>query len=123
VRHALPTTLAVADAMSPVLAHGDLIQQNVLSTARGIVAVDWERAGVASPATDLAIVEPATYCDEMHLLGLEADIDSIRRGAFAGRVLSALTHDIAAKRPKKQRRYLERMRAATEALIGTGGPA
>jgi thiamine kinase-like enzyme len=44
-----------APSGNPVLCHQDLLFENMIRTASGIVVVDWEYARLADPAYDLAV--------------------------------------------------------------------
>jgi len=46
--------LAAAGAVEPVLCHGDLHRLNLVETAAGLVALDWEYAHVTDPFWDVA---------------------------------------------------------------------
>lgn len=120
LQHLLPEVLAITDRLDPVLTHGDLSPQNLFHTPNGVVAIDWDKAGRAGPATDLSIIDPDVYCHEMRQLGRDTDRELTARAAIAGQVLAALNHDIVRKPLKKQRGYLERMLRAAQILAVEG---
>ena len=74
-----------------------------------IVALDWDKSGKSHPAIDLWIVDPAPYYDELKRQGEAPVFSDLVLAATAGTVLAALAHDVAAKSPKRRRRYLQRM--------------
>jgi aminoglycoside phosphotransferase (APT) family kinase protein len=116
MKRLLPRVLASAGRLEPALTHGDLAEQNLLMARDGVVAFDWDKAAVACPAIDLWLVDTAVYCDERRRRGAPVEEEVLLQAATAGKVLAALAHDIASKRPKRQRRYLDKMVEASERL-------
>ena len=123
LRACLPAVMAAAEALPPAFAHLDLAEQNLRLGPAGLVALDWERSGVTSPAVDLANVDPAVYASELRRLGDPVSLLAIERGAAAGRVLADLLHDLPAKPMGTQKRYLRRMLANSSVLTTEGARA
>jgi hypothetical protein len=124
LRSLLPSIIEVAHSIPAVYCHGDVAGQNLLIVGSEAVAVDWERSGVTSPAADIAYIDLDAYHTALgHELGVEApNREALGPVARAGKILSDLDHRLEAKRPKRQRRYLERMlRTAEELVSNTDG--
>jgi len=122
LRLLLPSVRAGAALLRDAFVHGDVAEQNLVLSLGGVVGLDWDCSGLASPAADLASADPRVYAQELAHLGEPHAAPDVARARLAGRVLADLGHDLAAKPVRKQRRYLDRMLRAAEALAGDEVP-
>jgi hypothetical protein len=110
LRGYLPTILDNADALVAAFCHGDVAGQNLRVTTDSLVAVDWERSGITSPAIDIGRVDLAAYFDEyQRVSNAQLSRNDLVNAALAGRVLADLNHRLERKPIRTQQKYLGRM--------------